>query len=446
MNNGIIFENNELSDLLCENSMYLNEAYFGKTKELLAAEQQLDKFRNKYIGRYVLNMRVNSDPDLLEFDRMMENIFGFGCFTMHIHNQAIVNAFTMPIDYQYDTSKDAIVADARGFKFRKEMDYACILGIYSGIIFNPDFTTPEVMAIILHEVGHNFNSSINRPAGVMIDFYNTARFIINLMYGSILSLYTDTNHYRRLVDKTGKRWRQEDFMPVAVYDLCIQVLNLVKAGINTFNDLARVLSMGTLTVVTAIFNGLLTIYKQIQDPVGLVAKVFGKKLAYNSELSADNFVTMYGYGGDLSNAFVKMGDKEGASSSIVMNAFDKIPVISTLMHFTEAPVMIIFGWFDEHPNDVSRVKDQIELLKRELSKEDIDPKMKRIIESDLKECEEAFDHLLDLSGAMNDPYLANKVYNNLTNHISFKDKLLGGKTSKNKFEEYDRVFRNNYKK
>lgn len=444
MNNGVIFENNELSDLLCGKT-HINEAYFGKTKELLAAEQQLDKFRNKYIGRYVLNMKVNSDSDLLEFDRMMEKIFGFGCFTMHIHNEAIANAFTMPIDYRYDTSKDAIIADERGFKFKKDMDYACILGIYSGIIFNPDFTTPEVMAIILHEVGHNFNSSINRPAGVMIDFYNTVRFIINLMSGAIVSLFTDTNEYRKLVDKTGKRWRQEDFMPVAVYDFFVQVSNLIKAGVNTFNDLLRVLSMGSLTVFSAAINGAITIYKQIQDPVGLVAKVFGKKLSYNSELSADNFVTMYGYGGDLSSAFVKMEGKEGASSSVIMSAFDKIPVISTLMHLTEAPVMIIFGWFDEHPNDVSRVKDQMELLKRELGKEDIDPKMKHVIENDIKECEEAFNHLIDLSGAMSDPYLSNKIRNRLYNHISLKDKLLGGKASKNKFEEYDRAFKYNRK-
>lgn len=441
MNNGIIFENNELSNLLT-GKIALNEVYFGKTKELLAAEQQLDKFRNNYMDRYVLNMKVNSDPDLLEFDRMMEDIFGFGCFTMHIHNQAIANAFTMPIDYRYDTSKDAIITDKHGFKFRKDADYACILGIYSGIIFNPNFTTPEVMAIILHEVGHNFNSSINKPAGVMIDFYNVVRFIINLMYGAIIQLYTDTNDYRKLIDKTGKKWRQEDFMLVSVYDFFVQVRDLALAGVNTFNDLLRVLSMGTLTVASATINGLLTVYKQIQDPVGLVAKVFGKKLAYNSELSADNFVTMYGYSGDLSSAFVKMEGKEAASASAIMGAFDKIPIISTLMHFTEAPIMIIFGWVDEHPNDISRVKDQMELLKRELGKADIDPKMKRVIEKDIKECEEAFNHLLDLSGGMKDPYLANKVYNNLTNHISLKDKVLGGKTSKHKFEEYDKAFKN----
>ena len=72
----------------------VNEVYFGKTPELIAIENQLDIFRNKYMNRYVFNMSVNSDSDLLKFDRMMEDFFGFGCFTLHIHNQAACTAFT----------------------------------------------------------------------------------------------------------------------------------------------------------------------------------------------------------------------------------------------------------------------------------------------------------------------------------------------------------------
>lgn len=445
MNNGIFFDHGELSDLLAE-KIPLNEVYFGKTKELLAAEQQLDKFRNKYINKYVVNMKVNSDPDLLEFDRMIEQIFGFGCLTLHIHNQAVANAFTLPIDFQYDTQADAIVADERGFKFKKEMDYACILGIYSGIIFNPNFTTPEVMAILLHEVGHNFHSSINRSGGTMINFYKTVCCMINLLSGCIIQTYKNTNSYRRLVDKTGKKWREQNTMPVIVYDFFMQIGNLLRAGINTFNDLLRVISMGTLTLSTAVINCTFTIFKAIKHPVETIANLFSKKLSFNSELSADNFVTMYGYGGDLSSALTKMGDKEGASASVIMKSFDKIPVISTLMHFTEAPVILLYSILDEHPNDVSRIKDQMALLNNELKNTDIDPKMKHVIESDIRECEAAYNHLIDISGALKDPYLYRKVYNKFINHINLKNKMLGGRAAKIKFDEYDRAFKRNYDK
>ena len=94
----------------------LNEVYFGKTKEMLAIENQLDKFRNKYLGKYVFNTHVNSDPELLKFNRMIEDYFGFGCFACHIINQMLVNAFTAPIDYRIDvggTTINNLIADKK---------------------------------------------------------------------------------------------------------------------------------------------------------------------------------------------------------------------------------------------------------------------------------------------------------------------------------------------
>lgn len=433
------------SDILCEdNSMIFNEAYFGKTKELLAAEHQLDVFRNKYMGRYVLNMKVNSDPDLLEFDRMMEDIFGFGCFTIHVHNEMQANAFTMPIDFRIDVDSK-VLADERGFKFNKDMDYACICGIYSGIIFNDQFTTPEVMAIILHEVGHNFNSAINKKSGVLVDFYKTLTFYINLVYFNIPNVVTSTNAWRKFVDKTGKKWRAEEKMPVVVYDAFMQIINFAKAGMITINDIARVFSMGSLTILSALYSFGVTMIKDIRDIPGTIIKIFSKKAMYNSELSADNFVTMYGYSSELGTALGKLGGKEGASASAVMKAFDNIPVVSTAMHFVEFPVYLLFGLLDEHPNDVSRVKDQMDMLNYELGKEDIDPKMKNIMKKDLSLCNEALLALVDISEGAKDPYLCRKLYNNLTQGAKLKSKLFGGKAARDKFEEYDKVFKSSSK-
>lgn len=61
----------------------VNEVYFGKTPELIAIENQLDIFRNKYIGKYI-DFKSNNDPDLLKFNRMIEDFFGFGCFNLYI--------------------------------------------------------------------------------------------------------------------------------------------------------------------------------------------------------------------------------------------------------------------------------------------------------------------------------------------------------------------------
>lgn len=441
MNNGIDFKDNELSDLLC-GSMPLNEAYFGKTKELLAAEQQLDKFRNKYLSKYIMNTRVNSDPDLLEFDRMMEKIFGFGCFTMHIHNSSEAQCITMPIDYRYDYGNPSnnLIADERGYKFKPQFDYACLLGIYSGLIFNPEFTTPEIMSIVLHEIGHNFYSSINKPNGVLVNFYtNVIYFISCLSITSpivLANVIKNTNNYRKLMDKTGKQMRENNSMPVVVYDVFVQVMDIVKECQGSITNAIRIISLGTYTMYSAIING---IHNILRNPLGTILKPFTLKLYYGSEQAADNFATMYGYGGELSTALTKLGSRKGNSSSTVIGKFDDVPVLSTIMHITEAPVEILLTLFDEHPNSVARVKDQMALLERELSKEDMDPKMVQYIKADLKECREALDVLIDCSEGIKDPYIAQKFYNKMAyDGNNFKGKIFG---SKHKFEEYDKAFK-----
>lgn len=444
-NNGIMFKNNEVSELLT-NKIAVNEVYFGKTKELLAAEQQLDKFRSKYLGRYVLNTKVNSDPDLLEFDRMMEDIFGFGCFTLHVHNQAECNAFTMPIDYRIDYGNpyDNIIADKRGFKFDRKYDYACITGIYSGLIFNPEFTTPEIMAILLHEVGHNFNSSINKANGCLTSLFVALAIYIDILLnfspGNLINAIKDTNFYRKYVDRLGKSLRERDALPVNIYDMYVQVIDIIKHGGNIISDAIRVLSMGTYTLALGVISGVISILTFVSNPINLLLNIFLLKLGYTSEESADNFVAIYGYGSELANGLRKMGGKEGASASVIMKAFDQIPIISTLMHLNEVPAFLLLAITDEHTNNVSRIKDQIELLERELNKEDIDPKMVKYIKSDIKLCEEALDMLIDCSTGITDPYIGRKFYNKMAYYgNNTKRKLFG---NKQKFEEYDRVFKN----
>lgn len=426
-------------DVLTESTM-INEVYFGKTPEILKAETQLDVLRNKYMKKYVFNPRINSDPDLLKFDRIMEDCFGFGCFTLHIHNEPTANAFTMPIDFRYDYVNDDknLIVNTSSFKFNKDADYACILGVYSGLIFNPDFTTPEVMAIILHEIGHNFNSILNKPNGVLLSVYNVTICIIYMLSGSpmlLAHIAKNSNSYRTFMDKTGKQLRQNNNIMVVLYDYIIQLLNILKSGVKNLSDLFNILTMGNVTGPLVVYNGLITMLK---DP----AKIFKKKMQYNSEESADNFVTIYGYSSELITALRKIESAEGESSSFVMKNFNKIPVISQLFHFSELPYVILFGFFDEHPNSVNRAKDQVNMLNAELQKQDLDPKMKKYIQSDVNACNEALDTLVETK--KQDPYIGRKLYNKIVNdyNINFKKTLFG---NKHKFDEYDKTFKNGLK-
>ena len=422
---------------------YLTEVYIGKTKELLLAETQLDIFRKKYMSKYVFNTRVNSDKDLLKFDRMMEDIFGFGCFTLHIHNQPSVNAFTMPIDFRcdYRNPTDNIIADKNGFKFKKEYSYAAILGIYSGLIFNPAFTTPEVMALLLHEIGHNFNSALNKSNGTFTNIIVTIETFISIMSGSPLALINtikNSNQMRMALDTAGKNMREKNAIPIIVYDAFKQLQSVLNTTALTINDILRVGSLGTLTIITALYNCVRSALMYIINPANIITKIIGLNIKYKSELTADNFPTIYGYGPELASALNKFEGAEGDSSSIIMRSFNKIPVLSTIMHCNEIPVFFLAQMFDEHPHSTARIKDQLDLLNLELSKQDMDPKMVDRIKKDIKECNKSLNRLTDITTGIKDPYMGKKLYNYLLSKCTIKSKLLD---DKQKFAKYDELYK-----
>ena len=422
---------------------YLTEVYIGKTKELLLAETQLDIFRKKYMSKYVFNTRVNSDKDLLKFDRMMEDIFGFGCFTLHIHNQPSVNAFTMPIDFRcdYRNPTDNIIADKNGFKFKKEYSYAAILGIYSGLIFNPAFTTPEVMALLLHEIGHNFNSALNKSNGTFTNIIVTIETFISIMSGSPLALINtikNSNQMRMALDTAGKNMREQNAIPVIVYDVFKQLQSVLNTTALTINDILRVGSLGTLTIITALYNCVRSALMYIINPANIITKIIGLNIKYKSELTADNFPTIYGYGPELASALNKFEGAEGDSSSIIMRSFNKIPVLSTIMHCNEIPVFFLAQMFDEHPHSTARIKDQLDLLNLELSKQDMDTKMVDRIKKDIKECNKSLNRLTDITTGIKDPYMGKKLYNYLLSKCTIKSKLLD---DKQKFAKYDELYK-----
>ena len=174
----------------------INEVYFGKTPEIMAIENQLDKFRRNYMGKYLI-MGVNNDPDLIRLNRMFENQFGFGCFSLNIVTQMIENAFTMPIDMRYDvfnTNKN-LIANKNTFKFNKDADYTCIVCIFSGLIFNPAYTTEEIMACILHEIGHNFYAALDKKHGVLAKLYQ-----ILALADSIIAIAKDIEYLKLCED------------------------------------------------------------------------------------------------------------------------------------------------------------------------------------------------------------------------------------------------------
>lgn len=151
--------------------MNLNEVYFGKTESIQAIENQLRKIRHKYMVSK--REKPVNDPDIIEFNHMIEKQFGFGKFELLITLDPIPNAATIPIEYSFSASKkrNSYMVDISSYKFKKEYDYKCIVAMTTGLIFNNYFSTEEVMACLLYELGRNFYVCFTDNNAILSNIY-----------------------------------------------------------------------------------------------------------------------------------------------------------------------------------------------------------------------------------------------------------------------------------
>lgn len=306
------------------------------------------------------------------------------------------------------------------------------------------------MVMILHEIGHNFYSAINNSGtGVMVDLYISLKAIYDIylifvglitnpsisLTGSI-DLLTSTDDYYKLKEKMKKTLRQNNNLIIKLIDIYKwfkSLANTAKLSITNIIDMA---SIGLLYPIAGVLNTI---------NLNLLSLLF-LPMRYKNERTADNFATMYGYGPDHISLHNKMSSLNIKQTSKIKNLYMKIPLLSNLYALNVNIGTIMVTAFDEHPIGISRCSDQINMLRRELEKSDIDPKMKKTIQEDIKACELNIKDIINISGGLkNKDIIRNAYYKSLyetSDSKDLKDMLLD---DINKFNAYDDTYSNKLK-
>ena len=409
----------------------INEVYFGKTPELQKIENQLGKFRSKYMENYIGAPLVNNDPDLLKYNRMMEKYFGFGCFSLSIIQTPTVNAYTTSVSSTFDKNH---------FKFNPKANYTCLVYVYSGVIFNPELTTEECMAIIMHEVGHNFYYALSGGFGMMNKLIYTVIFLRDII---VLAERGDSKRLTKYITNRSNTIRT---IKVELNMYCKEHLPIIADIFGTveyFDNLWGYVKEIPSDVLDKATLGLLKIYT---IPTRMLMKATNPftwillPINLNNEKTADNFATMYGYGPALTSGLNKLSD---LSPSKIDQAYNNIPIASTIYEFNSSINHICMNTFDCHPETITRIQDQLDMLKREVNKEDLDPKMRKAILSDIAACEKEIKQLTKLDDGINDPHLVSKVWD-IFIYNNFKSKRLKDMifNNRSRFDLYDATYDN----
>lgn len=399
--NETVIESRLRERILNEAVEFVNEAYIGKTDNLLKIEEKINELRGN-LSRY---KDFDRNKVTQEINRLFEDQFGMDVFALHMVNQNIMNAYTQVIALNFDVYKiknfsDFLIADRKdGYKFRSGNNFCISANVYYGLLSNPDLTDGEILAIILHEIGHNFADFIDGTVRIanqnMLDgfiYNNLMLIVINIIslnlpgvIASIINLtntmLTMNNNKKNKTEKKDQNKRERklsglmggiegkwtDFMMV-----CVSILNKT-----------NIINMGLSKLYDAIF------VRPFQKGLKQAAKV---SVDRRNEIIADKFAAVYGYGPELGTGLQKMGDYKYKDEEFI----DKIPVFGKKINDFWDKLYLDINEFDCHPHNVQRINECIKTLEDELKQADMDPKLKSSIEKQIKEMKKNVENIKNM--------------------------------------------------
>ena len=333
----------------------INEVYIGETKELKEVQHNLSQFRRNIIDNNYNNMKkIKKDPWYKKFVKSVKSTFGYKTFEFEVKMSSSENAYCYSLSNQIKKNKNKyseyVSTSKDGFKFKNK--FSCKLVITEGLITNEFYSDREIMAIILHEIGHSFYEALDGKAIDMIEIRETV-YLVNSILQEILSFISMIGMFKgisQLANGANSIYKSIKTKVKETSGVNKMIQNLINMGVDILK-IALLVSGGYIpTVIMNIISKL--------NPISLVNTIFG----YKDEKSADSFATMYGYGADLSSALQKLELSKDRGEVIT----NKVVDIMLL------PCIILSLALDEHPDCITRAKNQLDYLEKEY--DDIDDK------------------------------------------------------------------------
>ena len=372
---------------LNEHASFVNEAYFGKTVNLIKLEKALGELR----AQYSFKRNYTATPEMKRIENIIKDQFGFDHVSFNIIPQNIPNAFTYTLGIRFDIIKEdklrkTVIADQKnGYRFKENNGFVLVVALYGGVLANKNFTDAEIVAILLHEIGHNFADVIsNKIRLANYEFYKTwwesvlLRALFTLggtLPGDIAFTITNNNKYMEKQKNKEK--------PVSkiggFFEYISGRLSDLKFAKDVFIGTIINGAIGTIIGQSAINS-------RANSTAG--SKRILSKAGRQNEVIADKFAAIYGYGAEQVSALSKLTLDLLPGEDVL----SKLPFGNVLIKYN-AEMGKDYHKYDEHPNIMQRANTMIQSLEFELKKKDLDPEMKKIIQAqikDMKACKEEF--------------------------------------------------------
>ncbi len=361
----------------------INEAYIGKTPGLEKMEDTIKQLRNrigtKGAGTSVQLLKgLESCDEILKIKKILEDEFGFYSVTLNIQAVGFASTAPLHLSASYWSKMSDSIAKAtknkKAIKFSKDAELCVIINLSPQLLFSNTLTPGEITAVILHEVGHNFEFVLLQAMQIPNALVALSKLGLNMVFNPVYMLqnifYFCATGRELFAGVHKKIFENPVFEPL----------------INTLYWLIQLPVIGSSFIISLVGNIVKINTKQVIDSFNPVA-LFYSQDSYKSEKFADSFVSLVGYGPEFAMAVKKdtyMYDEFGTQRAI-----GNVPILGHIIGLWGFFCEHLFSLIEGHPDTGTRVLTGINLLKEDLKQTKFDKKTKALIEKDIKMMEQA---------------------------------------------------------
>lgn len=405
----------------------VEEAYVGKQPNILAMEKCIDRLRKKYYERMdifdlVLLKNVEHDTEWQRLKELIEEQFGFYSVTLTMFEilqtgmGSVPNACTLPLHFDpvYMAKLRAnLRVDSKHIRFDKKAEFCTLICLNPKLFFSKELTSAEVMAVILHEIGHNFEVATLTASLPFHYIYALAAWSQTISSGNPVSIAFMgsilLNPGRKLVGRIYKEIQNDPTLS-QLYSFMAYTMNyiLFMGGMS--------LQMAVLWCILRPLENILPsqIFARLASIAHYVtrlspAQLAAAQLSYVGEKYSDSFVALHGYGPEFVRAMKKFhaaGDVFG-----VYEMLQTVPILGHIFGLNEWIFGHIMAVLDGHPDDATRMLTQVNVLEADLKNTKLDPKTRKLINKDIVECKKALKEINMNYDSMNRNSKAKTAYN-----------------------------------
>lgn len=364
----------------------VNEAYVGKTKRLKELETCVADLRTEYSKRKYNNgnnglytamgfqtiNKAYQHPSFIKMKKLLEDEFGFYSVTLNLeNNNGQVSTYPLHITPAYWFKMNSAIKNAtknnKAIKFDKSAELCTIIYITPNFLFSNTLTPAEFVAILLHEVGHNFEysilSSIQGPTMLM----TTARLINTVRSGNFELIIKTFPIVSETIKKNFAKFYNK-FMENSAFSVIVPIFWFIKE----YEAIA----------VTFLQSMLGNLNRGLPVQIMNLPNLVWAQESYKSEKFADAFVSLMGYGPEFAMAIKK--DTYITDSLGVQRFIGDVPILGHLLGLNDFVFEHIVSLFEGHPDTSTRALTGVKLLEEDLKQTKFDPKTRAIIENDIK--------------------------------------------------------------